>query len=95
MLSLVFASALRISATPWVERRILREPTNTKAIIFTIYNDVVALGELICTNVEFAEHLLLASETALNASNVYKSWVGLIDGPRRCLVTSTEAATSE
>jgi hypothetical protein len=78
-----------------VERQTLRQLARTKGIVFTIHNYVESLATLIATNEEFAGNLLLALDTAPEAMNRYKGWVGLGDQLREVRSSRSSGARCE
>jgi hypothetical protein len=62
-----------------VERQTLRQLPTTKAIVFTIRNYVASAKTLREVVPEFGENLLSALDTAPEAMQGYKGWVGVAD----------------
>jgi len=62
-----------------VERQTLRQLPTTKAIVFTIRNHVASAKTLREVVPEFGENLLSALDTAPEAMQGYKGWVGVAD----------------
>jgi hypothetical protein len=62
-----------------VERQTLRQLPMTKAIVFTIRNYVASAKMLQELDPEFGTNLLLALDTAPEAMQGYKGWVGVAD----------------
>jgi len=62
-----------------VERQTLRQLPMTKAIVFTIRNYVASAKTLRAQIPEFGANLLSALDTAPEAMQGYKGWVGVAD----------------
>ncbi len=71
-----------------VERQTLRVLPQTGAIVFTIRTYVRSLEELLKSNAEHGPALLVALDTAPQATLEYKGWVGVADRLRNRLTGS-------
>ena len=68
-----------------VERQTLRRLAHSGAIVFTIRNYVASAKELCDTHEEFGTTLLLNLDTAPDAMQSYKGWIGVADRLRASL----------
>ena len=68
-----------------VERQTLRRLAHSGAIVFTIRNYVASAKELCDTHQEFGTTLLLNLDTAPDAMQSYKGWIGVADRLRASL----------
>jgi hypothetical protein len=68
-----------------VERQTLRRLRRSDAVVFTIRNYVVSAQELCDTHEEFGSTLLLNLDTAPDAMQSYKGWIGVADRLRDAL----------
>jgi dimethylamine monooxygenase subunit A len=72
-----------------VERQTLRRLPISDTVIFTIHNYVASAAELCETNEEFGAALLLNLDTAPEAMQRYKGWIGVADRLRASLGGAT------
>jgi hypothetical protein len=68
-----------------VERQTLRRLGHSDAIVFTIRTYVVSVKELCATHEEFGSTLFLNLDTAPDAMQSYKGWIGVADRLRASL----------
>ncbi len=68
-----------------VERQTIRQLPRTKAVVFTIRTYVTSLDELCAMEDDFCSNLLNALDTAPEAVQQYKGWVGVTDTLRSVL----------
>jgi len=71
-----------------VERQTLRVLPHTGAIVFTIRTYVRSLEQLLAISADYGSALLLALDTAPQASLEYKGWVGVADRLRARLTAN-------